>query len=125
MRKMMAFFNIPILAVVLLGVLSKRAQALSAYIAVPIGIAFYYWASFVKDGLLFGHQFHWLHVAGLNLVLIMSIMYLIRFIKPRKDAYVQVASGGIDITFWKGAKITGAIIVLLIIGMYWLLNYLF
>jgi len=125
MRKLMAFFNIPILAIVLLGVLSKRAQALSAYIAVPIGIVFYYWASMVMDGKLFGHQFHWLHVAGINLVLIMSIMYIIRLIKPRKEAYVQASSGEVDITFWKGAKAAGIAIVLLIVGIYWLLNKLF
>lgn len=125
MRKLMAFFNIPILAIVLLGVLSKRAQALSAYIAVPIGIVFYYWASMVMNGNLFGHQFHWLHVAGINLVLIMSIMYIIRLIKPRKEAYVQASSGEVDITFWKGAKAAGIAIVLLIVGIYWLLNKLF
>ncbi|NNJ70168.1 MAG: solute:sodium symporter family transporter [Kiritimatiellales bacterium] len=125
MRKLMAFFNIPILAIVLLGVLSKRAPALSAYIAVPIGIVFYYWASFVEGGNLFGHQFHWLHVAGINLLLIMGIMYLIRFIKPLKEPYVQVASGGVDITFWKWAKLAGILIILIIIGMYWVLNGMF
>lgn len=125
MRKLMAFFNIPILAVVLLGVLSKRAQALSAYIAVPVGIAFYFRVGFLRDGMLLGHSFHWLHVAGLNLVLILAIMYVVRLIKPREEAYVQQRSGDVDITFWKGAVPVGILIVALVVGLYGVLNHVF
>jgi len=113
------------LTLVLLGVLSKRAPALSAYIAVPVGVSFYGWASFYKNGVLFGHQIHWLHVAGINLMLILSIMWIVRWLKPMKDAYVQKGTGEVDLTFWRGAKVSGVGIILLVVAMYVILNRLF
>jgi SSS family solute:Na+ symporter len=125
MRKLMAFFNIPILAIVLLGVLSKRAPARSAYIAVPIGILFYGWFGFYKDGNFFGTPVHWLHVAGINLLLILSIMWIVRWISPRAESYVQKNTSEVDLTFWKGAKPSGLAIIGIVVAMYWILNRLF
>ena len=119
MRKLMAFFNIPILAIILLGVLSKRATALSAYIAIPVGILFYGWFGFYKNGSFFGHIVHWLHVAGINLLLILSVMFFVRLLKPAAEKYKQKYTGEVDLTFWKGAKISGAVIVLVVVLMYW------
>ncbi|MFA5688065.1 MAG: solute:sodium symporter family transporter [Kiritimatiellales bacterium] len=119
MRKLMAFFNIPILAIILLGVLSKRATALSVYIAVPIGILFYGWFGFYKNGVFFSNPVHWLHVAGINLLLILMIMFFIRLLKPAAEKYVQKYTGEVDLTFWKGAKISGAAVILLVVLLYW------
>ena len=122
MRKTMAFFNIPILAIVLMGVLSKRAPAQAAYLAVPIGIIFYGYFGFYKGGDMFGVQVHWLHVTGINLALMMTLMWIVRLIKPMEKPYVQVYTGEVDLTFWKGAKAAGVGIVALVILVYWWLG---
>ncbi len=124
MRKLMAFFNIPILSIILLGVLSKRASALCAYIAVPVGIVFYGWFGFHQNGVMWGHSVHWLHVAGLNLLLILSIMAVVRLWKPMPAPFVQHYTGEVDLTFWKYAKPAGLAIVLAVVAIYLVLGRL-
>ncbi len=125
MRKLLAFLKIPILAIVLMAVFSKRAPAKAAFIAVPISMAFWYWGMYVKKCVFFGHEIHWLHLAGIYLLLLMGIMIVVRWIKPTKEAYVQKYTGEVDLTFWKGAKVAGAVVVTLVVGMYWILNRFF
>ncbi|HMP75714.1 MAG TPA: solute:sodium symporter family transporter [Kiritimatiellia bacterium] len=124
MRKMMAFFNIPILSIILLGVLSRRAPAFAAYIAVPVGIVFYGWVGFVHDGAVWGLKIHWLHVAGLNLVLMLSIMAVVRILNPLPHPVVHHISDEVDITPWRHARLAGAGVIVLVVALYLVLSQL-
>ncbi|MCF7847645.1 MAG: solute:sodium symporter family transporter [Kiritimatiellales bacterium] len=118
MRTIMAVINVPILAVILMGVMSKRAPALAGYIALPVGMAFFYIMHF-QLGDNFGiFQLHWLHTCGLNLLIMLTIMTIVRYIKPLAQPYKQTYTGEVDITGWKYAGHASAFIVVALLVMY-------
>lgn len=101
MRTIMAVINVPILTVILVGIVSKRTPALAAYIALPIGMASFYFAHFVlKDDLGF-IKLHWLHVVGLNFLWMVAIMMVVRMLKPMNRAYQQTYTEQVQVKEWK------------------------
>jgi SSS family solute:Na+ symporter len=118
MKNLAALYNIPLLAVVLMGIFHKRATSAGAMTAIVVGFVF--WAVFGlwQDNNLLGWKMHWLHLAAINFVLITLIMVVMALVSPREQVYEQVYTGEVDITPWKGAKACGMIIVVLIALMY-------
>ena len=123
MKNLAALYNIPLLAVVLMGIFHKRVTSNGAMTAIVIGFTF--WAVFGlwQDNNLFGWKMHWLHLAAINFVLISAIMVVMAKIKPREKAYEQAYTNDVDITPWKGAKACGIIILILIALMYWGMSF--
>ncbi len=118
MKQLAAFYNIPLLAIVLVGIFSKRVPSVAAFAAVAIGIVFYGYFGMYCDNTIFAQKLHWLHIAAINFVLIVGVMLLIGMIKPRESDYVQPYSEDVDITPWKLAIPTGIVILILIAVMY-------
>ena len=123
MKKLAALYNIPLLAIVLMGIFHKRVTSQGAMAAIIVGLTF--WAVFGlwQDNNLFGWKMHWLHLAAINFVLISSIMIVMAIINPREKAYEQTYTNDVDITPWKGAKACGIIILILIALMYWGMSF--
>lgn len=119
MKKLAAIFNIPILSLVVVGMFSRRTPSFAAWAAVLVGVAFYGYFSLYMDNEIFGAKFHWLHVAGMNFILIVGVMLLITVIKPRESAWEQPYSEDVDITPWKFAVPVGVLILVTIALMYW------
>ena len=118
MRTIMAVINVPILAVILMGVLSKRAPALAGYIAIPFGMAFFYIFHFVLNDNFGFFQLHWLHTCGLNLVLMMIVMFAVRLIKPLPEPYKMKDTGEVDLKQWKYVWHVSWIIIVLLLILY-------
>jgi len=119
MKKLAAFYNIPLIAVVVVGMFSKRTPSLGAILGICFGVCFYGIFGFWQDNTLpILGKIHWLHVAGLNFVLIVSIMMLTRLIAPRTTPYEQVATGEVDIKPWPLALPVGITILVLIAVIY-------
>jgi SSS family solute:Na+ symporter len=123
MKNLAALYNIPLLAVVLMGIFHKKVTSSGAMTAIITGFSF--WAVFGlwKENNLFGWEMHWLHLAAINFVLISLIMIVMAAVNPREKAYEQTYTNDVDITPWKGAKACGAIIVVLIALMYWAMSF--
>jgi len=122
MRKVMGVINVPILAVILMGVFSKRAPALAGYIALPFGMIFFTVMNFVLKNNYGLFKLHWLHTCGLNLLLMLIIMTIVRYIKPLDEPYEQQYTGEVDITGWKYAWHAGAFIIILLLVLYSVLS---
>lgn len=118
MRTIMAVINVPIFAVILMGVLSKRAPAMAGYIGLVFGMVFFYTTHFVLHDDLGFIKLHWLNLVGLNLVLMLLIMTIVRYIKPMDEPYVQQDSKMVDITAWKHGKLAGWLLVLAFFLLY-------
>ncbi len=118
MKNLAALYNIPLLAVVLMGIFHKRVSSAGAMTAIVVGFVF--WAVFGlwQENNLLGWKMHWLHLAAINFVLITLIMVVMALINPREEAYEQVYTDEVDITPWKGAKTCGIVILVLIALMY-------
>lgn len=124
MKKLAAFYNIPLLAVVVVGMFNKRTPAKAAWAGVLAGVAFYGYFGFHLDNSIAGQSFHWLHIAGMNFVLIVTVMLAITAAAPLATKWEQPHSEDVDITPWKYAVPCGIIILIAIAAMYWSMSKL-
>ena len=119
MKQLAAFYNIPLLAIVAVGIFTKRVPSIAAFAGVFVGVLFYGFFGMYTDNTIAGQQFHWLHIAGMNFVLIVATMLVIGTIKPRAAAYEQTYTEDVDITPWKLATPVGIVVLILIAAMYY------
>lgn len=122
MKQLAALYNIPLLAIVVVAVFSKRVPSIAAIVGVLVGAVFYSVVALFLDNTLFGVSFHWLHIAGMNFVLIIFTMLLIGAIKPREVPYEQTYTEDVDITPWKLATPVGIVVLILIAAMYYTMS---
>lgn len=122
MRTIMAVINVPILAVILFGVLSKRGPALCGYVGLPFGMAFFAFAHFGLEDDFGIFKLHWLHTVGLNMLLMMAIMAAIRYWKPLDQPYEQRHSGEVNLDSWRFLRPASCIAIGCLAILYGLLS---
>lgn len=132
--------SVPILAVVLVGILTKKVPAIGAKVVMIVGVVLYVCTIFMRpayqetalaeaasNGITDAAQLaiieaeafpHFLHVMGILFVVNVFIMLLFGLINPKTDVYVPKQTEAIDTTPWKYAWIIGGIIVLLVLSTY-------
>lgn len=123
MKKIAATFDVPLMAIVFVGLFSKRTPAIAAWAAVISGVTFYAVVTFLLDNQVFGHQIHWLHVAGINFAVMMSVMAVIRLVAPRPKPFVAVNTEQVDVAPWPWAKLVGAFVVIGVFMIYGVLMF--
>ena len=123
MKNLAALYNIPLLAVVLMGIFHKRVTSKGALMAIGFGFAFWGYFGLIRENNLLGYEMNWLHLAAINFVIISLIMIVQAKISPREEAYVQSYTNDVDITPWKWAKACGIIILILIALMYFGMSF--
>ena len=129
LQKMNGIYFIPLFAIILVGMLSKKVPALAANWALPIGIViigigyFIPMGSTMIDGASkalfitdYVHDFHFLGLVFLGLIL---FMLLIGYMKPRETDFKQVDKKLVDITPWKFAPITGVVLIFSVFLIYY------
>lgn len=117
MRSIMGFFNIPILAVVLVGFFSHRIPPIGAKIAIVFFMVCYALYKFV-----FNIPVHYLHVYGFLFVCCVLIMYISGKIAPMEKAYYDYEAKVVDLTPWKWARAGSAFIIISTIFIYLLFS---
>ena len=120
MKKVAATFDIPLMAIVLVGMLSRRTPPRAAWAAVTVGVVFYASVTFALDNQIAGYEIHWLHVAGLNFALMVATMIVFRIFDPMAESYEPVTSDAVDLTPWRPARILGIIILVAVVAIYYL-----
>ncbi|WP_299434679.1 solute:sodium symporter family transporter [uncultured Aquimarina sp.] len=133
--------SVPILAVVVIGILTKKVPAIGAKIVLIAGVLMYLISLLVlgphftsealseaiSTGITDPDQLaiikaeaypHFLHIMGILFVINVVIMLIIGMIKPKTDIYVPITTEAIDTTPWKYALITGTLITILVISTY-------
>ena len=118
LQKMNGLYFIPILAVVLVGMLTRRVPPIAAKAALLAGffvIACGYFVPPVAVVVASMHDFHFLGVVFAYLVVMMLI---IGEIWPLKDEWVQVDVKAVDMTPWVHARKAGLVLVLLVLAIY-------
>lgn len=133
--------SVPILAVVLVGILTKRVPAIGAKIVLTLGVILYLISLIVLEphfreaavteaianGITNASELsiikanaypHYLHVMGILFVFNVLVMLISKMIRPKKDEYIPKVTDTIDITPWKYTIICGIVIAILVIGTY-------
>ncbi|NQZ57422.1 MAG: hypothetical protein HRT88_08135, partial [Lentisphaeraceae bacterium] len=124
LQKMNAIYFVPIFAVVLVGMLTKRVPAIAANIGMAFAFALIIAVYFVpgcgviidvKSDYFILHNFHFI---GMVLLISVAIMLLIGKLKPMADPFVHQHSGDVDMTPWKFAKPVGAVLISIVLAVY-------
>ncbi len=135
--------SVPILAVVTIGILTRKVPALGAKIVLVGGVAMYLISQFgmkpifvesalaeaATKGIVDPKQLglikaaaypHFLHVMGILFVINISIMLVIGKISPKQDEYIPKITQEIDLQPWALAKPVGIFITLLVLSTYFI-----
>jgi len=133
--------SVPILAVVLVGILTKKVPAIGAKIVLIGGVIMYLISLFglgpamidsamanaaangITDAtelavIKAGAYPHFLHIMGILFVINVVIMLVSGMVKPKTDIYVPKVTEVIDTKPWKYATVIGILIVMLVLSTY-------
>ncbi|MEM8668330.1 MAG: solute:sodium symporter family transporter [Planctomycetota bacterium] len=118
LQKMNGLYFIPIFAVVLMGMLTKRVPAWSANLALVIGftaiaLGYFVFSSFV-DAI---HEFHFLGLVFASLMAMMAAIGLVAPSPPPSEESEAVAAP-IPMDRWKPAVPVGAALAVIVVGIY-------
>ncbi|QZY55635.1 solute:sodium symporter family transporter [Crassaminicella profunda] len=99
LQECFGFYNVPIVAAVMVGFYTKRVPALGAKISLFSHIVLYTISKFVAGDV------HFLYVLAVLFPINVLIMLAVGKIKPRETAYIQKYTEQVDITPWKYTKV--------------------
>ncbi|WP_077623582.1 solute:sodium symporter family transporter [Sediminibacillus massiliensis] len=103
-RQFTGFFNIPIVTILLAGALSKFVPAIAAKVVIIFHIISYYMLVWGTDHLFgFPVNINYIHIYGILFAIEVLIMLVLRYWKPRKEAYVFKKDPKVGMTPWKHA----------------------
>ncbi|MFC0471473.1 solute:sodium symporter family transporter [Halalkalibacter kiskunsagensis] len=118
-RRFTGFFNIPIIAIVLVGIMSKRIPALGAKIAIIFHVVTYYMLVWGL-GQLFDITItmNFIHISAILFVIEVGIMMVVGKIRPLEKPYQFKPNPKVDMVPWKYAVPVTVILLSLVVGMY-------
>ena len=115
---MNGIYFIPLLAVVLAGMLSRRIPAAAAKWGLGGGALFIAFCYFVPPFSTIVTAFNEYTFLGLVFLYLLLYMFAWGEIAPREEEFVQVDVKAVDLTPWRHAKLTGAILLLVVVAVY-------
>lgn len=107
MKRIMAAFKLPLLAIVAIGMLTDRVPAWAAKVALIGGVGSYFLIDWLLGHGTFGVTIHWLHLAALNTVLLCVFMILVGRFTPAMPVVrsIPTARDGVaDLIAWSGLR---------------------
>lgn len=118
-RQFTGFFNIPIIAIVLVGVASKFVPPIGAKIAVIFHVTTYYMLVWGLDQ-LFGIEItmNFIHISAILFVIEVVIMLVTGYIKPLPEAYNFTNNPKVEMVPWKFAIPTSILLISLMVLSY-------
>lgn len=105
--------SVPILAIIIVGIFSKRVSAKAANIAILFSAVTYLVTLYVIKP-----NIHFLHLMGILFVLTIIIMFVVSKFFPRETDYVQEYTKQVDITNWQYLKPVGFAVVGMVVALY-------
>ncbi len=118
LQKMNGMYFIPIFAVMLVGMLTKRVPAIAAKFGLIVGFALIAIGYFVPPFDKVVASLHEFHFLGIVFSWLMILMLVIGEIRPRETEFHQEDVGAVDMTPWKHARAAGIVLIILIFAIY-------
>ena len=118
LQKMNGMYFIPIFAVVLVGMLTRRVPAMAANAGLLVGISAIAIGYFVHPFPLIVNSIHDFHFLGLVFAWLVIMMLVIGEIRPRESEFEQQDVGAVDMTPWPLARPAGYVLIGLIVTIY-------
>lgn len=111
------FTNVPILTLIVMGYLNRRAPAFAAKIALVFFIAMYGICTFFVDTGL-----HYLHISAILFVTCCTFMYVMGLLYPKAHVYTIKNSHVVNIRPWKYRYEVSAALISIMVSVYILLS---
>ena len=118
LQKMNGIYFIPIFAVVLVGMLSKRVPPLAAKIALIAGFVVIPAGYFLPPLDTIVASMHEFHFLGLVFAWLVILMLVVGEISPNEKEFVQHDVGAVDMTPWRHSKAVGIVLILIVFMIY-------
>jgi SSS family solute:Na+ symporter len=118
LQKMNGMYFIPIFAVVMVGMLSKRVPPKAAKIALVAGFVTIATGYFVPPFDKIVASLNEFHFLGIVFSYLLVLMLVIGELSPLKEEFVQQDVKAVDMTPWKHARIVGAILLVIVTTIY-------
>ncbi|WP_018970078.1 solute:sodium symporter family transporter [Rubritalea marina] len=129
LQKMNGIYFIPLLAVILVGMLTKRVPPLAAKVGLAVGFTVIPFGYFIPIGtkmadgesvskFLSGDVLNDFHFLGVGFALVVLSMLIVTLVKPRDSDFIQEDVEAVDMTPWKHAKAVGAALCVLVLIIY-------
>ncbi|GAB5404775.1 MAG: solute:sodium symporter family transporter [Aureliella sp.] len=118
LQKMNGIYFIPIFAVVLVGMLTRRVPAVAAKIGLVAGFVTIATGYFVPPFDLIVGSLHEFHFLGIVFAWLVILMLVIGEIWPRETEFEQQDVRAVDMTPWKLAPYAGIALLLAVITIY-------
>lgn len=112
LQECFGFYNVPILAAVVVGFFSKKVPAIAPKVALLSHVVLYTISKFVASDV------HFLYVLGVLFPVNVLIMLALGKIRPREKDYVQEYTKKVDITPWKHAKTVSFVSIVIMLLVY-------
>ncbi|EMI20862.1 transporter, solute:sodium symporter family protein [Rhodopirellula maiorica SM1] len=118
LQKMNGMYFIPIFAVVIVGMLTRRVPPIAAKIGLVTGfvvIAVGYFVSPFDAIVASVHDFHFL---GMVFAWLVILMLVIGEVRPRETEFIQEDAKAVDMTPWRLATPAGIALIVIVIAIY-------
>ena len=121
LQKVNGIYSVPIIAIFLLGILTKHIPAIGAKIGMIVGFVSYaYFVFFPVENL------HWLHMYFISFTWSIIVMLLIGYLNPKTQKEIEKSDerdpAPVDMTPWSKAKDASIAIFLATVVIYILLS---
>jgi SSS family solute:Na+ symporter len=122
LQKVNGIYSVPIIAIFLLGILTKHIPAIGAKIGMAVGfISYAYFVFFPVE------NFHWLHTYFISFTWSIMVMLLIGYLKPKTEEEIKASDkrdpAPVDMTPWVKAKEASIAIVGTTFAIYLFLSW--
>ena len=112
LQYMNSLYFIPIFAVVVIGMLTKRVPPVAANLALVGGCAL------MITGMLSKLRIHQFHYSGVIFLFLLVLMLTIGMFKPLPEPRTAPNANAVDMTPWKPAPYIAVVLFLIVIGTY-------
>ena len=119
MRIFTGFYNIPIIAIVLVGLFTRHVPALGPKIVIFFHIIAYALLQFILNDYV---NIHFIHLYAILFFLEVGIMLLIGYLFPRETLWVFRKKDLVDLTPWKYAFPCAVSLLSCVVGVYLLFS---
>ena len=118
-RRFTGFFNIPIIAILLVGIFTKRVPSLAAKVVIIFHVITYYMLVWGTQQLFdFAVPIHFIHIYAILFVIEVAIMIAIGFWKPRTTPYTFRSEAAVDMVPWKYTLPVSVVLLALVAIIY-------
>ena len=118
LQKMNGMYFIPIFAVVVIGMMTKRVPPIAAKVGLLLGLTLISLGYFVPELAKYVTAMHEFHFLGVVFVILIAVMLLIGQLAPLKTPYEQVDVKAVDMTPWKMVWPASILLTAIVIGIY-------